>query len=61
MIKVSDAFSWEQLCEFTEEDMANLLSFYNAATVPSLDDLRSMRKDANRVGFDGSFGFSVGV
>lgn len=61
MIKVSDAYSWEAFCDLTEEDMENLLAFYADGEVPTLDLLKSMRRD--RIGeyvFDGSFGFSVG-
>ena len=65
MIKVSDAFSWEEMCDFTDEDMDNLLRFYEAGKVPSLDVLLAMRGDpgaASKVDlFDGSFGFSVGA
>lgn len=43
MTKVSDAFSWEQMCDFTDEDMDNLLRFYPSGKVPDLDALRSMR------------------
>lgn len=61
--RVSDAYSWADMCDFTSEDMDNLLSFYASNTVPDIDSLKSMRADP--VGdkldvFDGSFGFSVG-
>lgn len=64
MTKVSDAFSFEELCSFTDEDVDNLLRFYSEDTVPPLDILMSMRgnPDLSKIDvFDGSFGFSVGV
>ncbi|KAH8780335.1 siroheme synthase [Diaporthe sp. PMI_573] len=61
MIRVSDAYSWEAFCDLTEEDMENLLAFYSCGEVPSLDLLKSMRRDFSAESvFDGSFGFSVG-
>lgn len=63
MIKVSNAYNWEELCELTDEDMENLLKFYDGNKVPTLEDLFAMRKHPavkNDV-FDGSFGFSVGA
>jgi precorrin-2 dehydrogenase/sirohydrochlorin ferrochelatase len=62
MIKVSDAYDWEQFCKLSEEDMANLLSFYAEGRVPAMEELKAMRAagDPEDV-FDGSFGFSVGV
>ena len=61
MINVSDAYSWEAFCELTEEDMENLLAFYSSGEVPSLDLVKSMRRDFSPESvFDGSFGFSVG-
>jgi hypothetical protein len=63
MVKVSDAYSWEDLAAFTEEDMGNLLAYYASGSVPELDVLLTQRKepDLTRSGvFDGSFGFSVG-
>ncbi|KAI1078015.1 siroheme synthase middle domains-like protein [Whalleya microplaca] len=62
--RVSDAYSWNDLCALTDEDMTNLLTFYRANKVPSLDVLKSMRgggapEDVDV--FDGSFGFSVGT
>lgn len=58
MIKVSDAYSVEDLCEMDEEDMAALLRFYVPDQVPRLDCLRANEAGCN--GFDGSFGFFVG-
>lgn len=64
MIKVSDAYSFEELCSLTDEDVDNLLRFYADNTVPPLDILLSMRgnPDLSKIDvFDGSFGFSVGI
>lgn len=58
MIKVSDAYSFENLCEMDEEDMRTLLEFYNQDKVPRLACLRAMKNRFDA--FDGSFGFSVG-
>jgi len=52
------------MCDFTEEDMDNLLRFYASGKVPALDVLLSMRcsPDLGKLDvFDGSFGFSVGA
>ena len=43
MVKVSDALTWEEMCDMTEEDMDNLLIFYPKDEVPSLEVLKSMR------------------
>jgi precorrin-2 dehydrogenase/sirohydrochlorin ferrochelatase len=64
MTKVSEAYPWDEMCELSEEDLANLLRFYPSGKVPSLDELLGMRKnpDLSRLDvFDGSFGFSVGA
>lgn len=42
MIKVSDAYSLEDLCEMDEEDMRTLLEFYYQDKVPRLSCLRAM-------------------
>jgi len=63
MIRVSDAYGWEEMCALSEEDMANLLRFYATNEVPSMDMLKliSAGGDTQQVDvFDGSFGFSVG-
>ncbi|KAI1413955.1 siroheme synthase middle domains-like protein [Hypoxylon sp. FL1857] len=62
MTAVSDAYSWDDMCGLTDEDMDNLLTFYPSNTVPQLDLLKGMRggralEDIDV--FDGSFGFSV--
>lgn len=63
MIKVSDAYSLEDLCDMEEEDMAALLGFYAPDEVPTLKELRG-KEEAQELeefnGFDGSFGFFVG-
>ncbi|KAI0007673.1 siroheme synthase middle domains-like protein [Xylariaceae sp. FL0662B] len=64
MTRVSDAYSWNDMCGLTDEDMDNLLTFYRPNKVPSLDMLKGMRggrapEDVDV--FDGSFGFSVGT
>ena len=64
MTKVSDAFTWDEMCDFTDEDMDNLLRFFASGKVPSLDVLLAQRKDSDTTKidvFDGSFGFSVGA
>ncbi len=64
MTKVSDAFSFDDLCELTEEDMDHLLGFYASGEIPSLNELVAMRSipDFSKTDiFDGSFGFSVGA
>ena len=58
MIKVSDAYSLEDLCEMTDEDMETLLRFYAPDKVPRLACLKAMEGDLGA--FDGSFGFFVG-
>lgn len=58
MIRVSDAYSLEDLCEMTEDDMETLLRFYATDKVPRLGCLKAMKEELDA--FDGSFGFSVG-
>ncbi len=58
IIKVSDAYSLDDLCEMDERDMELLLSFYENDKVPRLGCLRAMRNEYDA--FDGSFGFYVG-
>ena len=58
MIKVSDAYSLEDLCDMDEVDMRTLLEFYVPDKVPRLACLRAMKNRYDA--FDGSFGFSVG-
>ena len=64
MITVSDAYSWEEMCGLSDEDMDNLLRFYPTGQAPDLDLLKAMRKGGSMEKldvFDGSFGFSVGA
>ena len=60
MIKVSDAYSLEDLCDMEEKDMADLLEYYAPDKVPSLKELRGTEETEEFTGFDGSFGFFVG-
>jgi precorrin-2 dehydrogenase/sirohydrochlorin ferrochelatase len=57
MIKVSDAYSLDDLSEMDENDMAALLKFYASDKVPRLGCLRAMEGEWDA--FDGSFGFYV--
>lgn len=63
MTKVSNAYDWGEMCDLTDEDMENLLRFYSSNTVPTIDDLMSMREEPGFQAdlFDGSFGFCVGA
>ncbi|KAL2753106.1 hypothetical protein ACRALDRAFT_1052862 [Sodiomyces alcalophilus JCM 7366] len=64
MTNVSNSFEWDEMCEFTDEDMDNILTFYPDNKVPSLDELKAMRRNSEQPKsdvFDGSFGFSVGA
>lgn len=61
---MSDTYKWEEMCGLTVEDMDNLLLFYPADKVPSVDILWALRgvNDVKKLDvFDGSFGFSVGA
>ncbi|KAI9741501.1 MAG: Bifunctional dehydrogenase and ferrochelatase [Claussenomyces sp. TS43310] len=58
MIKVSDAYSVEDLCRMDEDDMATLLTFYKENKVPRFSCLEAMKGGYDA--FDGSFGFCVG-
>ncbi len=46
MTKVSDAYTWDEMCNFTGDDMDNLLRFYASGAVPPLHILLAMRRDA---------------
>ncbi|WYZ44762.1 hypothetical protein EsH8_VIII_000078 [Colletotrichum jinshuiense] len=64
MIKVSNAYDWEEFCDLTDEDMENLLKYYSTNNVPAIEDLMAMRENPGfNVSdvFDGSFGFCVGA
>lgn len=58
MIKVSDAWSLEDLVDMTEEDMDDLLKYYEPFTVPSLKQIR-LGEEPGIFEFDGSFGWSI--
>merc|ERR1711939_883700 len=58
MIKVSDAYSLEDLCAMDEKDMETLLRFYAPDQVPRYGCLKAMEGELDA--FDGSFGFCVG-
>lgn len=58
MIKVSDAYSLEDLCEMNDDDIATLLRFYAPDQVPRFQCLKAMKGEFDA--FDGSFGFCVG-
>jgi precorrin-2 dehydrogenase/sirohydrochlorin ferrochelatase len=58
MVKVSDTYSLEELCQMGEQDMAALLRYYPSGKVPRLGCIRAMRGEFDA--FDGSFGFCVG-
>ncbi|KAI1332359.1 putative siroheme synthase Met8 [Xylariaceae sp. FL0255] len=64
MTKVSDAYSWDEMCQLTDEDMDNLLRFYPSGKAPDILTLKAMRggkAPGDLDVFDGSFGFSIGA
>ncbi|KAK7982043.1 siroheme synthase [Apiospora sp. TS-2023a] len=65
MIRVSDRYSWNDMCDLSDEDMDNLLSYYKPKEVPDIDILKAMRGGGMSADdmdvFDGSFGFSLGL
>ncbi|KAH8596152.1 putative NAD(P)-binding-domain-containing protein [Bisporella sp. PMI_857] len=58
IIKVSDTYSLQELCEMDDEDRATLLRFYKPNKVPRFECLKAMEGESDA--FDGSFGFYVG-
>ncbi|QDS72325.1 hypothetical protein FKW77_007753 [Venturia effusa] len=58
MIKVSDAWSLEDLVDMTEKDMDDLLKYYEPFTVPSLEQIR-LGEEPGTFEFDGSFGWAI--
>jgi precorrin-2 dehydrogenase/sirohydrochlorin ferrochelatase len=52
MIKVCEAYSLDDLCALTEEDMENILGYYKPNTIPSLEQIRLLEPDG---AFDGPF------
>lgn len=49
MIKVSDCYSLEDLCEMTEEDMATLLRFYAPDLAPRMACLQAMKAKSDEL------------
>jgi precorrin-2 dehydrogenase / sirohydrochlorin ferrochelatase len=56
MSKVCESWSLEDLVEMDEEDMEELLKFYQSGAVPSFETVRLGDQD-NVFVFDGSFGW----
>lgn len=44
MSKVSDTYNWEEICDLTDEDMENLLLFFPAGKVPTMEALKALRE-----------------
>ncbi|KAF2092815.1 siroheme synthase middle domains-like protein [Rhizodiscina lignyota] len=57
MSKVCETWSFQELCDMTDEDMEALLGFYGPNAVPSLQQLR-YGEQPDTFGYDGSFGWS---
>lgn len=55
MSRVCEKWSLEDICEMTDEDMNELLKYYEPSEVPSLAELRRGYQE----GFDGSFGWWI--
>lgn len=45
IIKVSDAYSLDDLCAMTEDDMARLLKFYGPNEVPPYESLKALNNN----------------
>lgn len=45
MIKVSDAYSLDDLCSMTEDDMTRLLEFYGPNEVPPLESIKALKNN----------------
>ncbi|OBT43485.1 hypothetical protein VE00_06138 [Pseudogymnoascus sp. WSF 3629] len=45
MIKVSDAYSLDDLCSMTEDDMTRLLEFYGPNEVPPLESIKALNNN----------------
>ena len=58
IIKVSDAYTLQDLCEMDDNDRAALLRFYAPDKVPRYQCLKAKQGDFDA--FNGSFGFYVG-
>jgi precorrin-2 dehydrogenase/sirohydrochlorin ferrochelatase len=58
MSDVCEAWTLEDLCDMTDDDMEQLLTHYEPNDVPSLQALRSL-ENGGTFGFDGSFGWWI--
>ena len=58
MSKVCESWSLEDLTTMSEQDMEQLLGFYESGEVPALQTLRG-DIDFEIYEFDGSFGWSI--
>ncbi|PQM43534.1 Bifunctional dehydrogenase and ferrochelatase [Pseudogymnoascus destructans] len=45
MIKVSDAYSLDDLCSMTEDEMARLLEFYGPNEAPTLESIKALNNN----------------
>ena len=59
MSEVCDKWSTEDFNNMDDEDMENLVRFYEGGAVPSFEDLRLGSNDEQAWLFDGSFGWSM--
>jgi precorrin-2 dehydrogenase/sirohydrochlorin ferrochelatase len=58
MSRVCERWSLEELCDMTDDDMEELLRYYEPNKVPSLHDLR-VGRDPAIPEFDWSFGWWI--
>ena len=56
MSKVCESWPLEDLCEMDDQDMEQLLGFYQPNKVPSLVEIR-VHEEPSIVGVDGAFGW----
>jgi precorrin-2 dehydrogenase/sirohydrochlorin ferrochelatase len=49
MTSVSDAYTWKDMAQWDDTDMENLLKFWDAGDVPSIEALKAM-KDPEKAG-----------
>jgi hypothetical protein len=47
IVKVSDTYSLEELCEMTDDDMEALLRFYTSNEVPRLSCLKAIEGESD--------------
>ena len=59
MSEVCDKWSTEDFNNMDEEDMKDLVQFYEGNTVPSFEQIRLGSGDGQAWLFDGSFGWSI--